>query len=126
MNPTSLPRDLLKRLWSDRRARSRNKNFDRFRDDPMYQLAVKHIYSLLNLRRQIIDFKDESRLEVVRLEGRSGARLTLTVPSLSLRRTVILSLPELQLLKEDPALEEVEVALRESGATSPDPRDRRA
>lgn len=126
MNPTSLPRDLLKRLWSDRRARSRNKNFDRFRDDPMYQLAVKHIYSLLNLRRQIIDFKDESRLEVVRLEGRSGARLTLTVPSLSLRRTVILSLPELQLLKEDPALEEVEVALQESGATSPDPRDRRA
>ncbi len=118
MTPKSLPKELLERLWKDPAARSRNKNFHRYREDPLYRRAVKHVRALLDLRRDLIRYRGESRVALRWLPNRQGARLTMTIPALRFRRTLVLTLPEVELLREDPVWEGADVSSGEDGATS--------
>ncbi len=117
MNPSAPPRELLERLWRDPRARSRNRNYTRFRDDPMYRTAVKHVRSLLALRRDLVRYRGQSELALSWLPARDGARLTVTIPTLRLRRSVLLSRHELDLLRGDPVWKSAGVAENASEVT---------
>ena len=101
---------LLEWLWRDRGARSRNRNFERFRDDEAYRRAVLRVRSLRALRRDLLRYAPGCRVELVgpQASGCAGrVRLTFEVPSLRLRRTTHLSAVEAGLLLTDPVLARV-------------------
>lgn len=102
--------ELLERLWRDPRARSRNANFSRFRDDLSYRRAVKQVRSLLSFRGDLIRFRDEGSLSVRSLVSGQGAQVTIAVPSLHFRRSLFISSYELDLLRRDPAWKAMEEA----------------
>jgi len=106
MEPT---RDMLERLWRDPKARSRNANFARFRDDLRYRVAVRHVRSLLSFRRDLTLYRGRSDVAVRRIAGGAGATLTLRVPELRLRRSLNVSSSELELLRGDPAWDGAEI-----------------
>ena len=100
----SAPREaLLERLWQDPRARSRNKNFHRFRDDRVYRRTVRRVRSLLSLRADLVRFAALGTIVAERLDG-DRVRVVLRVPALRLRRSVYLSVFELELLRRDEKL----------------------
>ncbi len=116
----SLPPELLEQLWSDPKARSRNQNFSRFRDDTTYRAAVKHIRSMLAFRQDLIRFRGQSDVAVKWLGPEDSAEITIHVPGLHLRRSLFVSKRELELLERDPAWEEAEVALCDDSAIGRD------
>lgn len=118
MISASPPKELLEQLWRDPRARSRNRNFSRFRDDPQYRTAVKHVRSLLALRRDILRYQGESELVLSWLPACDGARLTFTIPALRFRRSLLLTLHELELLRGDPVWQHTGVSGDASEAIS--------
>ena len=101
--------DLLDLLWRDPKARSRNGNFVRFRDDQRYRIAVKHVRSLLSFKGDLALYRGRSDVAVYWRAGDAGATVTLRIPALRLRRTLRVSTPELDLLRGDPAWSEAEV-----------------
>jgi phosphate uptake regulator len=103
-----VPPELIERLWSDPRARSRNANYARFRDDHGYRRAVKHVRSLLSFRRDLERFKDQSTISVRRLASGRGAQVTIKVPDLHFRRSLFISNHELELLRRDPHWQEAD------------------
>lgn len=103
----ALDRELLRRLWRDPRGRSRNQNFARFRDDPAYRRVVRRIRFLRALGAEIRGLRGRFELRVDRGDGTGRSSLELVVPSLSLRRTVLLSEIDLELLREDAAVAEL-------------------
>lgn len=106
--PVSIAPELLERLWRDPRARSRNANFTRFRDDRAYRRAVKHVRSLLSFRNDLLRFHDEGVVTVKSLASGRGAQVTITVPTLHFRRSLFVSLHELELLRRDAAWTAIE------------------
>jgi hypothetical protein len=88
---------LVETLWRDERARSRNKNFYRFRDSAPYARAVRAVRSLRSLREDIVKFRGVSRL-LVESAPDERVRLTLFVPGLHLRRSMCLRRFEVELL----------------------------
>lgn len=92
--------ELVRELWQDPAARSRNRHFGRFRDDPAYRRAVLTVRSLLSFQRDLRRFR--GRADVVVAQGHAERiRLTLTVRVISFRRTLFVSHEELDLIRED-------------------------
>ena len=110
-------RELLIELWRNPRARSRNRNFYRFRDDPTFYRAARHIRSLRALRADLMRFQHRAEIRVAPLEDAPGHyRITMVIPRLRLKRSVYVTELELELLGQEPALKEL-VAIP---AVSPD------
>jgi hypothetical protein len=102
-------RELLELLWRDPRARSRNGNFVRFRDDRRYRTAVKHVRSLISFMGDLALYRGRSDVAVCVRRGGADATVTLRIPALRLRRSLNVSRPELDLLRGDPAWREADV-----------------
>lgn len=101
-------RELLELLWRDPKARSRNGNFARFRDDRHYRTAVSHVRSLRSFTRDLELYRGQSDVTVSTRAGGAGATVTLRIPALRLRRSLYVSRPELDLLRGDPAWREID------------------
>jgi hypothetical protein len=105
MLPSGPPRrELVERLWHDPRARSRNRNFFRFRDDPVYCRAVRAVRFLHALRADLLRFRASVEVTVAPDADPGTARITLVVPPLRYRRAVSVSAVELELLRADPSV----------------------
>jgi hypothetical protein len=109
-SPPILPAELLRQLWHDPQARSRNRNFERFRDDPVYRAAVRHIRSLRAFCRDVERFRPHVSVVYRQLED-GGIRLTLRASQLRLRRHLFISAVELELLLADPFWRDIDVPL---------------
>ncbi len=81
--------ELVLQMWRDPVARSRNKNFYRYRDDPTFRRALNLVRTLRALRHDLETYRSESTVDL-RLLG-DQIRLSVEIPSLELRRTVYLS-----------------------------------
>lgn len=108
-------RELLELLWREPKARSRNSNFARFRDDRRYRVAVKHIRSLLAFRRELEAFGGKGDVTVTWFSDGRKAKISMWIPTLRLRRSLFVSRPELELLQEDPVWKEANVVFVERG-----------
>ena len=109
MPEVEVPPELLEQLWREPKARSRNTNFARFRDDKVYRTAVKHVRSLLSFVRDVERYRHEGDVTVSWHASGRQAKVTLWVPSLRLRRSLYISDTELELLRRHPVWRETEI-----------------
>ena len=116
----SIPAELIEKLWRDPEARSRNRNFVRFRDDLTYRLAVHHIRALLAFRDDLMAYQKECSVIIKWLAAGKAAQITLLIPHLHYRRSLFVSTLELELLRGDPAFGDVEISFVEESPSDHD------